>query len=112
MICEKGGFLYELRSFDMKQFFSMDRREARLLVFLYGMAVISFLPVWRNVEIGGMALFGWLLVAMMIVSPALALLVIGRTDRAAGGKARHHKTGFEQTEGETRPPGPEEDPED
>jgi hypothetical protein len=98
----------------MKQFFPMGRSEARLLVFLYGMAVIAFLPVWRNVEIGGMVLFGWLLAAMMIVSPALALLVIGRADRTAGGKVRHPKTktGFEQTEGESRSPGPEEDPED
>ena len=96
----------------MKQFFPMGRSEARLLVFLYGMAVIFFLPVWRNLEIGGMAVFGWLLVAMMIVSPALALLVIGRADRAGGGKARRDKTGVEPAEGESHPPGPAEDPED
>jgi hypothetical protein len=65
----------------MKQFFPMGKGEARMLVFLIVMAVISFLPMWRTMEVGGMAVFGWLLAALMITAPLLALFVFLRAER-------------------------------
>lgn len=67
----------------MKHFFPMGKGEAPTLVFLVVFSIVSFLPVWRTIEIGGMAAFGWLMAALMVVSPALALLVFLRADRAA-----------------------------
>ena len=66
----------------MKQFFPMGKGEARMLIFLIVMAVIVFLPMWRTMEIGGMAVFGWLLAALMIIAPLLALFVFLRAERA------------------------------
>jgi hypothetical protein len=62
----------------LKSFFPMDRVEALALAFLVAFSVISFLPVWRSAEIAGMAVFGWLMAALMVLSPALALLVFSR----------------------------------
>lgn len=95
----------------MKSFFPMGRGEARLLVFLIAMAAFSFLPKWRTLEVGGMAVFGWLLAGLMIVSPALAFFVFRRADRAAQGKSRHDKTGLKCPKSEPPPSGPERDPE-
>jgi len=67
----------------VKQFFPMGKGEAPTLVFLIVFSVISFLPVWRTTEIGGMAVFGWMMAALMVISPALALLVFRRADKAA-----------------------------
>lgn len=53
----------------------MGRGEVATLVFLILFSVISFLPVWRTVEVAGMAVFGWLMAALMVISPALALAV-------------------------------------
>ncbi len=62
----------------LKSFFPMERVEALALAFLVAFSVISFLPVWRGAEIAGMAVFGWLMAALMVLSPALALLVFSR----------------------------------
>lgn len=51
----------------------MGRGEAATLVFLILFSAFSFLPLWRTVEVAGMATFGWLMAALMVVSPALAL---------------------------------------
>jgi hypothetical protein len=59
----------------MKQFFPMERREAYALLFLVGFSVFSFLPAWRETEVAGMAVFGWLMAALMVISPLLALFV-------------------------------------
>ncbi len=67
----------------MKHFFPMGKGEAPTLVFLIVFSIVSFLPVWRTMEIGGMAVFGWLMAALMVVSPVLVLLVFRRADRAA-----------------------------
>jgi hypothetical protein len=96
----------------MKHFFPMGRGEALLLAFLLAMAVISFLPMWRTIEIGGMAVFGWLLAALMILSPTLALLVTRRADRANAENIRHDATGFNDTQTESGSSGSETDPED
>ena len=65
----------------MKAFFSMRREEAGALLFLIGFSALSFLPVWRRVEVGGIAAFGWLMMALMLVSPVLTLLVFLRDER-------------------------------
>ncbi len=59
----------------VKTFFRMDRRELAILVFLVLFSVFSFLPLWRTIEVAGMAVFGWLMAVLMVVSPALALAV-------------------------------------
>jgi len=59
----------------MKSFFPMGRGEASTLVFLILFSAFSFLPLWRTLEVAGMATFGWLMAALMVISPALALTV-------------------------------------
>jgi hypothetical protein len=86
----------------MKQFFPLGRGEALLLVFLIVVAVISFLPMWRTMEIGGMAVFGWFMAALMVTSPLLALLLFRRANKAKKGKIPKGKTGMENIENETR----------
>lgn len=51
----------------------MRRAEAATLGFLIGFAAFAFIPAWRTTELWGMAVFGWLIAALMVVSPALAL---------------------------------------
>jgi hypothetical protein len=65
----------------LKSFFPMDRTEAATLGFLVAFSVFSFLPAWRSQEIAGMAVFGWLMAALMVISPALALFVFRRRER-------------------------------
>ena len=65
----------------MKQFFPMRRGEAPVLPFLITFAVISFLPIWLTIELGGIAVFGWLMATLMLASPILTLLVIRRSDK-------------------------------
>lgn len=65
----------------MKQFFPMAKGEVALLAGLICYAVIAFLPVWRTVELGGMAVFGWMMALLMVVAPVLALLIFRRSDR-------------------------------
>ena len=62
----------------MKSFFPMRRGEAATLVFLVVFAAFSFIPAWRTIELGGMVVFGWLMAALMVVSPAIALLTFLR----------------------------------
>ncbi len=57
-----------------RSFFPMRRSEAATLAFLIGFAAFAFVPAWRTVEIGGMAVFGWLVAALMVLSPTLALV--------------------------------------
>lgn len=59
----------------------MARREAYALLFLVAFSVFSFIPAWRETEIAGMAVFGWLMSALMLISPALALFVFLRGQR-------------------------------
>jgi len=51
-----------------------------VLLFLIAFSAFSFLPVWRQVEVAGIAVFGWLMVALMLISPVLTLLVFLRTE--------------------------------
>ena len=70
----------------------MGKGEALLLVFLLVMAVISFHPMWRTMEIAGMAAFGWLMAALMITAPLMALLLFRRADRAKTKKTSRDAT--------------------
>lgn len=58
-----------------KGFFRMRRAELGALLFLVLYSMVSFLPVWRDLEIAGMVAFGWLMAALMLISPALMLAV-------------------------------------
>ena len=51
----------------------MGRGEAATLLFLILFSAVSFLPLWRTLEVAGMAAFGWLMAALMVISPGLAL---------------------------------------
>lgn len=62
----------------MKQLVRMDRGEILTLVFLVAFSAFSFLPVWRRLEVAGMAVFGWLMAALMLLSPALAMIAVVR----------------------------------
>jgi len=56
-------------------FFPMPWIELAALAFLVLFSAVAFLPVWRDIEIAGMAVFGWLMAALMLISPALMLLL-------------------------------------
>ncbi len=56
----------------------MNRMEAAALLFLVAFSFFSFLPSWRTEEIAGMAVFGWLMALLMVISPTLALLAFRR----------------------------------
>ena len=64
----------------MKHFFPMVRREGATLVFLIAFAAFAFIPAWRTIELGGMAVFGWLIAALMLISPAVTLVTFLRRD--------------------------------
>ena len=62
----------------MKSFFPMARGEKLTLVILLLYSAVSFLPFWSTFEVAGMVVFGWLMAALMVISPALALFVFLR----------------------------------
>ena len=68
----------------MKSFFPMVRSEGATLAFLIAFAAFAFIPAWRTVEIGGMALFGWLIAALMLISPTATLFAFLRRKGGAG----------------------------
>jgi hypothetical protein len=58
----------------MSQFFSMPRGDRWYLIVIIVFSFISFLPWTQDIHVAGMALFGWLMAALMILSPAIALI--------------------------------------
>ena len=64
-----------------KSFFPLGRGELLALLFLIAFSAVSFLPLWSEVEIAGMAAFGWLMATLMVISPALLLFVFRRGGR-------------------------------
>lgn len=80
----------------MKSFFPLRRGEGATLLFLIAFSAFAFIPRWRTIEAGGMAVFGWLIAALMLVSPALALFTILRRDGTGGAEAG---TGGEEPDG-------------
>ena len=66
----------------MSSFFSLSRGDRIYIIALVVFAVVCFLPWSRQIELGGMALLGWLLSALMIFSPTIALLRLFRSRRS------------------------------
>ena len=54
----------------------MARGEGAVLAFLLAFSAVSFWPAWRHLEVLGVALSGWLMAALMLVSPLLTLWVL------------------------------------
>lgn len=70
----------------MGGFFPMRRGDLIYLIVLLVASVVCFLPGWRDISWSGMALSGWLLALLMVLSPTIALIRIAaerRTGRAA-----------------------------
>ncbi len=61
-------------------FLPMPARERRALLGLVLFSAAAFLPVFGRIEIGGVAVFGWLMAALLVGSP-LALLALLRAER-------------------------------
>jgi hypothetical protein len=72
---------------NMSSFLPMSKAERWLLAALVFFSAASFLPIWREIYIAGMSLFGWWMAALMIFSPMGALAVFfyerKRVDRKA-----------------------------
>ncbi len=66
---------------ESKNFFPMTRNERFALLLLILFAAASFAPTARSVEVAGMALTGWLMAALMVISPIVTLWVFRRTRR-------------------------------
>jgi Flp pilus assembly protein TadB len=64
-----------------KNLFPMARGERYALAFLILFSIAAFLPVWRTVDVAGMALTGWMMAALMVISPIITLWVFRRTGR-------------------------------
>jgi hypothetical protein len=58
----------------MSSFFPMPRGDRWYLLVIIIFSFISFLPWTQRIHVAGMALFGWLMAALMVLSPAIALL--------------------------------------
>jgi hypothetical protein len=54
-------------------FFPMARGERGVLAFLIVFSAVAFHPAWRSLELLGMAVSGWMMAALMLVSPLLTL---------------------------------------
>ena len=65
----------------MSPFFSMPSGDRWFLLAIITFAIIAFLPWMQEIQISGMALFGWLMAALMILSPAIALIRLLRQNR-------------------------------
>jgi hypothetical protein len=63
------------------QFFRMPAAERGYILALLAVSVVSFLPWWRDPKLGGLAVFGWLMATLMVLSPTLALLLFARDRR-------------------------------
>jgi hypothetical protein len=59
----------------MASFFRMRTTEFWFLGGLIVFSAASFLPMWRDIHIAGMSLFGWWMAALMILSPLGALAI-------------------------------------
>jgi phosphoglycerol transferase MdoB-like AlkP superfamily enzyme len=58
----------------MSQFFPVSRGDRWYLALLIALAVVAFLPWSRATAVGTLPLFGWLMVALMVLAPAVALV--------------------------------------
>ncbi len=58
----------------MSNFFPMPRGDRWYILAILLFVVVSFLPWSHSIQVAGMALFGWLMAALMVVAPVVALL--------------------------------------
>ncbi|MDZ7266018.1 MAG: hypothetical protein ONB48_01620 [candidate division KSB1 bacterium] len=65
----------------MSNFFPMPASDRWYLVIVIVFAALAFLPWSRNLHVAGMAVFGWLMAGLMLLSPLIALLLIWRERR-------------------------------
>ncbi len=65
----------------MSHFFTMPAGDRRYLLAILIFAFISFLPWTKNIYFAGMALFGWLMAALMVFSPTIALIYLLREQK-------------------------------
>jgi hypothetical protein len=70
----------------MSNFFPMPSGDRWFLLTIIIFSVIAFLPWMQDIQISGMALFGWMMAVLMILSPVIALIRLIRhrvaTDRS------------------------------
>ena len=64
-----------------RNLFPMERGERGALTFLILFSVVAFLPIWRGIDVAGMALSGWMMAALMVISPIVTLWVFRRGRR-------------------------------
>jgi len=64
-----------------REFLPMPRGERRALAFLLVFSAASFLPAWRHLEVLGVAVSGWMMAILMLISPLLTLWVFGSAGR-------------------------------
>jgi len=65
----------------MPNFFPMPGGDRWFLLTLIIFSLISFLPWMQEIQMSGMALFGWMMAALIILSPAIALIWLIRQSR-------------------------------
>lgn len=58
----------------MANFFPMPRGDRWFLLTIIAFSLISFFPWAQGIRVAGMALFGWLMAALMVLSPTIALI--------------------------------------
>ncbi len=68
-------------------FYPMARGDLVYILVVLLAAVVVFLPTWQSVQVWGMALRGWLLAALMLLSPIIALARLLLARSAAGDDA-------------------------
>lgn len=65
----------------MSNFFPMPAADRWYLVIVIVFAALAFLSWSRAVQVAGIALFGWFMAGLMLLSPAIALILIWRERR-------------------------------
>lgn len=58
----------------MRAFFPLPRGDCWYLAFLIGVAAAAFLPWSRQTMAGSLPVFAWLMVALMVLAPTVALV--------------------------------------
>jgi len=57
----------------MSNFFPISRGDLWFIVALLAFSVVSFLPWSRSIKWNGMAMLGWMMALLMVLSPTIAL---------------------------------------
>lgn len=66
-----------------RRFYPMSWGDLAYLLAVLAFALVAFLPWSRDAKLGGMAMLGWMMVALMVFAPAVALLRIVTEKRRA-----------------------------